>query len=157
MQGQFVFPFFLLYLYELMNVNYTYCNHFATDRCQTVMLYALNLYSEVCHLFLRKVGRKKRRETGQQVGAGPARGHNLVGQQAALPAPLPPSLDSYLHYNCSVIDSLSLPIASSLPWAHSPGGDPPAPGLPHRPTRRGRDCVFLLKASYIYTLNYVLV
>lgn len=134
-----------------MNVNYTYCNHFATDRCQTVMLYALNLYSEVCHLFLRKVGRKKRRETGQQVGAGPVRGHNLVGQQAALPAPLPPSLDSYLHYNCSVIDSLSLPIASSLPWAHSPGGDPPAawPSPQTHPKGKGL-CIFVKSLVYLH-------
>lgn len=62
---EFPFPllfsssFFLLYPYENMDVNWTYCdNHFTMYVNQTLKLYALNLYSDVCQLFFNKTGGK---------------------------------------------------------------------------------------------------
>lgn len=44
----FIFFIFLLYLYEKMDVSWTYCgNHFIIYVNQTIMLYTLNLYSDV--------------------------------------------------------------------------------------------------------------
>lgn len=42
------------------NVSWTYCgNHFTTYVNQTITLYALSLYSDVCQLFLNKTGENK--------------------------------------------------------------------------------------------------
>lgn len=39
--------FFLLYLYEMMDINQTECgNHFTIDVNRTIMLYTLNLHSD---------------------------------------------------------------------------------------------------------------
>lgn len=44
-----IFFFFLLYLYKMMDVNWTYfSNPFTTYINQTILLYALNLYNDVC-------------------------------------------------------------------------------------------------------------
>lgn len=53
------FPhFFLLYQYEMMDVNKTYCgNHFMTYVSQTFMLYTWNSYKDACQLYL-KTGKK---------------------------------------------------------------------------------------------------
>ena len=49
--------FFPLYLYEKRDISTTYCgNHFAINENQTILLYALNLYSDACHLFLNITG-----------------------------------------------------------------------------------------------------
>ena len=54
----FFFLFFLLYLYEMMEVSWTYCgNCFTVYVNQTITLYALNLQSDVCQLFLNKTGK----------------------------------------------------------------------------------------------------
>lgn len=51
--------YFVLYLYEMMDDRLTYCgNHFIRYINQTTMLYALNLHSDVCQLFLSKTGEK---------------------------------------------------------------------------------------------------
>ena len=51
--------FFLLYLYEKINVTRTYCgNHFSIYINQTIMLYALNLHSDDVYYFLNKLGKK---------------------------------------------------------------------------------------------------
>lgn len=42
-----------------MDVNWAYCSdHFTIYVKQSIMLYTLNLYSDVCHLFLKKIRRK---------------------------------------------------------------------------------------------------
>lgn len=48
------FSFFLLYLYEKMDVSCTYYNHFTIY----IMLYALNLPSDICQLFSITLGKK---------------------------------------------------------------------------------------------------
>ena len=54
------FSFFLLSLYEKMDVSWTYCgNHFTIYVNQTIMLYLLSLYNHVFQLFLNKTGGKK--------------------------------------------------------------------------------------------------
>ena len=41
-----------------MDISWTYCgNHFTICINQTILLYALNLYSHVGHLFLNKTGK----------------------------------------------------------------------------------------------------
>ena len=50
----FFFSFFLLYLHEKLNL----LESFHNDVNQTIMLCALNLYSDVCQLFLNKTGKK---------------------------------------------------------------------------------------------------
>lgn len=47
--------FFLLYLYEMMGVNRTR-SHFMICINQTIMLCTLDLYGDVCQLFLNKTG-----------------------------------------------------------------------------------------------------
>ena len=55
------FFIFLLYLYEMMDVNLTYCdNHFTTYVNQIIMLYTLTLYSGICQLFLKKKEKEKK-------------------------------------------------------------------------------------------------
>ena len=50
----------ILYLYDMMDVHYTYCdNHFMMRVSQIIMLYT-NLYSTICQLYLNKTGRKKK-------------------------------------------------------------------------------------------------
>ena len=53
----FFFLYFLLCLYENLNVSWTYChNHFMVHRNQTV---GFNLYSDECQLFsYQKYGKK---------------------------------------------------------------------------------------------------
>ena len=52
-------PFFLFYLYEKMDISWTYCgNHFTIYVNHTIMLYALNLHSDVCQLFLNTTGKE---------------------------------------------------------------------------------------------------
>ena len=54
------FPLFLLYVYRMMNVSWTYCgSHFTIYVNQTIMLCTLNVYSDVCQLFLSKTGKKE--------------------------------------------------------------------------------------------------
>ena len=54
----FFFILFLLYLYQI-EVNWIYCgNHFALYVNQTIMLDALNLHSDVCQIFLNKLGKR---------------------------------------------------------------------------------------------------
>ena len=49
------FFFFLLYLYEKIDVSWTYCgNHFTIYVIQIIMLYALSLYADVYILFFNK-------------------------------------------------------------------------------------------------------
>ena len=52
-----------------MDVSLTYCNnHFTIYVNQTIMLYTLNLYSDVCQLFLNKTGNiflKQHKRTNQ--------------------------------------------------------------------------------------------
>lgn len=56
--------FFLLYQYEMMDVNWTNCgNHFTEHVNETIMLCALNLYSDVSQLFLNKIGGEKKAGT----------------------------------------------------------------------------------------------
>ena len=54
------FSFFFSSFYwicEMMDASWTFCgNHFTVYVNQTIMLYALNLYSDVCQLFLNKIG-----------------------------------------------------------------------------------------------------
>ena len=46
-----------------MDVSCTYCgNHCTIYVSQTIMLYALNLYGDVCQLFLNKTGEKINRK-----------------------------------------------------------------------------------------------
>ena len=46
-----------MYLCETMDVSWMYRNkHFTIYVNQTIMLYALNSYSDVCQLFLNKTG-----------------------------------------------------------------------------------------------------
>ena len=48
-----------MYLYEKMIISRTYCgNTIPTHVNQTIMLYTLNLYSDVCQLHLNKTGGK---------------------------------------------------------------------------------------------------
>ena len=43
----------------MMDVNWTYCgDHFTIYANRTIMLYTLNIYSDVCQLFLNKTGEK---------------------------------------------------------------------------------------------------
>lgn len=42
----------------MMDINQTYCNHFTNYINKTIMLYALNLYSDACQFFLNKTGKK---------------------------------------------------------------------------------------------------
>ena len=43
----------------MMDASWTYCdNHFTIYVNQTIMLYDLDLYSEICQLFLSKTGKK---------------------------------------------------------------------------------------------------
>ena len=59
-QGHFFSISLILYLHEMMDVNYTYCdNNFMMYVSQITMLYNLNLYKAVCQLHLNKTGRKK--------------------------------------------------------------------------------------------------
>ena len=54
------FLLFLLYLQEKMGVNWTYCGyHFTMYVNQTIMLYALNLYSDVCQSFFNTTGKSQ--------------------------------------------------------------------------------------------------
>lgn len=54
-----LFSFFLLYLYEKMDITQTYYgNHFIMYINQTIMLYALNLYTDIWQLLLNKTGEK---------------------------------------------------------------------------------------------------
>ena len=47
----------------MMDVSGTYCgNHFTIYVNQTIMLYPLNLYSDVYQLFLNKIGNKKKKQ-----------------------------------------------------------------------------------------------
>ena len=42
----------------MMDVNETYCgHHFTIYVSQTIMLYTLNLYSDVCQLYVNKTGK----------------------------------------------------------------------------------------------------
>ena len=50
---------FILYLCEMMNIHKTYYNLFMMYISQIIMLYALNLYSAICQLYLNKTRRKK--------------------------------------------------------------------------------------------------
>ena len=45
----------LWYIYELMNVNLIYCYHFTIYVNQAITLYALNVCSDLCQLFLYKL------------------------------------------------------------------------------------------------------
>ena len=50
----------ILWVYEMMDVQWTHCdNHFMMYTNQIIMLYTLNLYSDVCQLYLTKTGRRK--------------------------------------------------------------------------------------------------
>lgn len=51
----------MLYLRERMNVHYTYYgDHFMLYVSEIIMLYSLNFYSAVCHLYPNKTRRKKK-------------------------------------------------------------------------------------------------
>ena len=53
------FLFYLSYLYKMMDVNLSYYgNQSMMYVSQMSMLYTLNLYSDVCQLFLNKTGGK---------------------------------------------------------------------------------------------------
>lgn len=55
------FPSFLSYLYEAMDVSPTHCgHHFMIHVNQIIMLYALDVYNEVCQLFLSNTGKKRK-------------------------------------------------------------------------------------------------
>ena len=48
----------LLDLYEVMDANSTFCSNNFTINVQTIMLHTLNLYSDMCQLYLNKTGEK---------------------------------------------------------------------------------------------------
>lgn len=52
--------FFLLYLYDRMDVSWAYCNHFTMYANQTIILYAWNIHSDVMYVsyFLIKLGKE---------------------------------------------------------------------------------------------------
>ena len=55
--------FFLLYLYEMMNVHWIYCgNYFLMYVSQMIMLFTLTLYSAICQLYLNKTGKKEKKK-----------------------------------------------------------------------------------------------
>ena len=50
------FSSFVVCLYEMMNVNQTFCDdHFTIYLSQIIVLYTLNLHSVVCQLYLNKL------------------------------------------------------------------------------------------------------
>ena len=60
---------FIVYLYEMMNVHWTYCgNHFMMYTSQIIRLYTLHAYSSVCQLYLTVKGKKSRNwPTGSKI------------------------------------------------------------------------------------------
>lgn len=49
----------LIYVCEMIDIQQTYCgNHFVMDVSQIMVLYTLNVYPVVCHLHLKKTGRR---------------------------------------------------------------------------------------------------
>ena len=66
---------FIVYLYEMMNVHWTYCgNHFIMYTSQIIRLYTLHTYSSVCQLYLTVKGKKSRN--------WPTGSKNLYGNRA---------------------------------------------------------------------------
>ena len=56
----FPFFFFLSHLYEKVDVGWIFCgNHFTIYVNQTIMLRALNSYSDVCQLLFNKTGKNE--------------------------------------------------------------------------------------------------
>ena len=47
----------------MVDISQTYCNHFIIYVNQTIMLYALNLYSDVCQWLLNETGKKNQNKT----------------------------------------------------------------------------------------------
>lgn len=60
----FFFLFFsLTYLYDKTDISWTYSvNHFTIYLSQNIMLYTLNVNSDVCWLFVNKIGKKRIKE-----------------------------------------------------------------------------------------------
>lgn len=60
----FFFLSLLLYLHEKTDASWTSCgNHFTIKANQAIMLYAWNLYSDVCQSLVNKIGKKYVAET----------------------------------------------------------------------------------------------
>ena len=60
-RGKTLFFFYFLYLYEMTDVNETYCgHHFTIHVSQVIMLYTL--FSVVCQLYLNKTTKNKNKK-----------------------------------------------------------------------------------------------
>ena len=53
----FFFLYFVLHLYEKTDISWTYCGDYTIYVNQTLILYTLSLYSDVCPLFLNKTAK----------------------------------------------------------------------------------------------------
>lgn len=49
-----------------MDVSWTHCDHFTIYVSQAIMLYSLNLCTDVCQLFFNKPEKKKVKDNGKE-------------------------------------------------------------------------------------------